>query len=441
MHDLVIRNGRVIDGTGAPAVLADVAVDGGRITVVGTVTEPGREEIDATGLDGHPRLRRRAHPLRRPGHLGPAAHPVDLARRHHRGHGQLRCGLRAGRPRPARLAHRPHGGRRGDPRRRAARGHPVGLGDRRRVPRRARPAAARDRRRRADRARRGARLRDGRARRGQRARDRRRHRAHGRDRAGRRGCRRHRPLREPPGAAQGEGRSRGARAPSPTSTRSSPSRTRSPRVRPTRCSRPSSPRPPAATARCGTSRSTGSAASPARRASRSRSRSARPPTAPTRGATASLASSTRTPSGARLVPQVGCHRQGLLCGLRTLHPFLGRPAYVALADLPVAERAARMADPTVKAAILAEHAAPGTPAPRRAHAEPGRRGVPVGARPRPGARSRHQPRGPGRGAGARPRRPPLRLDHRRRTATRSCTSSSAATRDRSTRASSSWPTP
>ena len=65
--------------------------------------------------------------------------------------------------------------------------------------------------------------------------------------------------------------------------------------------------------------------------------------------------------GARLRPQVGSHRQGLLCGLRTLHPFLGRPTYLALADLPVAERAARMADPTVRAAILAEHATPGTP--------------------------------------------------------------------------------
>ena len=65
--------------------------------------------------------------------------------------------------------------------------------------------------------------------------------------------------------------------------------------------------------------------------------------------------------GARLYPQVGSHRQGMLCGLRTLHPFLGRPSYATLADLPVAERAARMADPAVRSAILAEHATPGTP--------------------------------------------------------------------------------
>jgi N-acyl-D-aspartate/D-glutamate deacylase len=61
--------------------------------------------------------------------------------------------------------------------------------------------------------------------------------------------------------------------------------------------------------------------------------------------------------GARITPQVGCHKQGLLLGLRTTHIFRGRPSYEAIADLPVTERAARMADPDVKAAILAERPA------------------------------------------------------------------------------------
>jgi N-acyl-D-aspartate/D-glutamate deacylase len=48
-HDLVIRAGRVVDGSGAPARTADVAVDGSVITVVGRVGGPGAREIDADG--------------------------------------------------------------------------------------------------------------------------------------------------------------------------------------------------------------------------------------------------------------------------------------------------------------------------------------------------------------------------------------------------------
>jgi N-acyl-D-amino-acid deacylase len=45
--DLVIRGGTVVDGTGSPARLADVAISNGRIAEVGTVTAAGREEISA----------------------------------------------------------------------------------------------------------------------------------------------------------------------------------------------------------------------------------------------------------------------------------------------------------------------------------------------------------------------------------------------------------
>ncbi len=48
-HDLVIRGGTVIDGTGAPAQTADIAIHGGRIQVVGRVSARGRREIDAAG--------------------------------------------------------------------------------------------------------------------------------------------------------------------------------------------------------------------------------------------------------------------------------------------------------------------------------------------------------------------------------------------------------
>jgi N-acyl-D-aspartate/D-glutamate deacylase len=49
MHDLVIRGGRVVDGTGAEPRVADVAIDGAKISAVGAVSSRGREEIDARG--------------------------------------------------------------------------------------------------------------------------------------------------------------------------------------------------------------------------------------------------------------------------------------------------------------------------------------------------------------------------------------------------------
>jgi N-acyl-D-aspartate/D-glutamate deacylase len=50
MHDLVIRGGRVVDGSGSPERVADVAVDGNVIAAVGKVGARGRREIDADGL-------------------------------------------------------------------------------------------------------------------------------------------------------------------------------------------------------------------------------------------------------------------------------------------------------------------------------------------------------------------------------------------------------
>ena len=50
MHDLVIRGGTVVDGTGAAGRRADVAIDGDRITAVGKVDDAGHRELDADGL-------------------------------------------------------------------------------------------------------------------------------------------------------------------------------------------------------------------------------------------------------------------------------------------------------------------------------------------------------------------------------------------------------
>ncbi len=49
-YDVVIRNGRVLDGAGNPWIAADVAILDGRFARIGHVTGRGRTEIDATGL-------------------------------------------------------------------------------------------------------------------------------------------------------------------------------------------------------------------------------------------------------------------------------------------------------------------------------------------------------------------------------------------------------
>jgi N-acyl-D-aspartate/D-glutamate deacylase len=48
-HELVVRGGTVVDGTGRAARTADVAVDGGVVVEVGTVAGTGRREVDADG--------------------------------------------------------------------------------------------------------------------------------------------------------------------------------------------------------------------------------------------------------------------------------------------------------------------------------------------------------------------------------------------------------
>jgi N-acyl-D-aspartate/D-glutamate deacylase len=50
MHDLVIRGGNVVDGSGSAPRIADVAVDNGRIIAVEPNADRGHREIDASGL-------------------------------------------------------------------------------------------------------------------------------------------------------------------------------------------------------------------------------------------------------------------------------------------------------------------------------------------------------------------------------------------------------
>ena len=50
MLELVIRNATVVDGTGRPKFVADVAVDSGKICFVGKHAGKGYREINADGL-------------------------------------------------------------------------------------------------------------------------------------------------------------------------------------------------------------------------------------------------------------------------------------------------------------------------------------------------------------------------------------------------------
>ncbi len=59
-YDLVVKNGTVVDGSGAPRYRADVAISGGRIAAIGRVDGRAKQTIDADGhvvtpgfVDGH----------------------------------------------------------------------------------------------------------------------------------------------------------------------------------------------------------------------------------------------------------------------------------------------------------------------------------------------------------------------------------------------------
>ena len=48
-YDLVIRNGRIVDGIGTPAYRGDIGIKGDEIVAMGEVASSGSTEIDAAG--------------------------------------------------------------------------------------------------------------------------------------------------------------------------------------------------------------------------------------------------------------------------------------------------------------------------------------------------------------------------------------------------------
>ena len=49
LHDLVIRNGKILDGSGKKPFFGDIAIDDGKITSVGKIESSGKKEFDAKG--------------------------------------------------------------------------------------------------------------------------------------------------------------------------------------------------------------------------------------------------------------------------------------------------------------------------------------------------------------------------------------------------------
>jgi N-acyl-D-aspartate/D-glutamate deacylase len=160
VHDIVIRGGTIVDGTGAPRYTGDVAIDGGALTQVGgRVDGKGRRELVGDGL------------VVAPGWVDIHTHydgqvTWDPALTPSGWHGVTtvvmgNCGVGFAPVRPgdeAFLIELMEGVE--DIRLRAPRGHRLAVGELRRVPRRARPHRPRARRRRAGAARSRARVRD-----------------------------------------------------------------------------------------------------------------------------------------------------------------------------------------------------------------------------------------------------------------------------------------
>ena len=77
MHDIIIKNGTLINGLETPAFKADIAINGDTITAIGDNLGEAKKVIDASG-HSDPWMGRHPYPLRCTSHLGPLPHPQFL---------------------------------------------------------------------------------------------------------------------------------------------------------------------------------------------------------------------------------------------------------------------------------------------------------------------------------------------------------------------------
>ena len=95
-YDLVIRGGRVVDGSGLPSYVADVGVKDGKVVDVGKLKDGAAKTIDAGGLAVSARFHRSSYPSRCADALGSLRHLRAAAWRDLGGDGELRLVSGAG---------------------------------------------------------------------------------------------------------------------------------------------------------------------------------------------------------------------------------------------------------------------------------------------------------------------------------------------------------
>ena len=79
-YDVMIKNGTIIDGTGTPSYVGDVAISGDKVAAVGRHRRQGEADHRCGGSFGDPRVYRHPYASRCSDFLGPNFDLVVLAR-------------------------------------------------------------------------------------------------------------------------------------------------------------------------------------------------------------------------------------------------------------------------------------------------------------------------------------------------------------------------
>ena len=96
MYDLLLKGGRIYDGSGLPSFHGDVAIADGKIVEIGRLNGSAKRTLNVDGLGGGAGFYRSAYAYGRTAVLGPDGHFVLFPWRDFRRRRQLRPELGAG---------------------------------------------------------------------------------------------------------------------------------------------------------------------------------------------------------------------------------------------------------------------------------------------------------------------------------------------------------